>query len=185
MKESLLKSKSMWGFGLAILFYFGRKLLVANGVVLPEGEWDWIIMFVNGVLLAYGVYGFRDAIRKAGGIVPKTNPHISTDYNDNLGKLEQEYQDKQYQENERVTFSDKSIRNYRKDTKIIAECSQTGGPTFCLRAQDALAIDTISHYFDLAKHHDCDPAFVAELSVIYDRFLAWRDANSKQMKIPD
>lgn len=109
MKESLLKSKSMWGFGLAILFYFGRKLLISQGVVLPEGEWDWIIMFVNGVLLAYGVYGFRDAIRKVQvdqyyndplkKNLPKNNM-LTDEYNDNLRKLEEDYQDSQYQENE-------------------------------------------------------------------------------------
>ncbi len=188
MKESLLKSKSMWGFGLAILFYFGRKLLVANGVVLPEGEWDWIIMFINGVLLVYGVYGFREAIRKVGGIVDsKSNPHITSNYKDNLAQLEQEYQDKQYQENERVTFSDQSNDpdEYKKDKKIIAECTLSGEPTFCLRAQDALAIDTIAHYWEIAKRHECDHEYITELDEIYKRFIKWRDENKDKMKIPD
>lgn len=195
MKFDLSKSKSMWGFGLAILFYFGRKLLIAQGIVLPEGEWDWIIMFVNGFLLCYGVYGFRDAIRKVQvdqyyndplkKNIPK-NDNLSTGYKDNLSQLAEDYQDKQYKENEKVKFSDTSVDpdKYKKDKKIIAECTLSGEPTFCLRAQDALAIDTISHYIDIAKRH-CTPGYVEELEEIYKRFRAWRDDNPKQMKIPD
>jgi hypothetical protein len=190
MKFDLTKSKSMWGFGLAILFYFGRKLLIAQGVVLPEGEWDWIIMFVNGVLICYGVYGFRDAIRKVQVDQYYNDPlkkNIPKNENDNLGKLEQEYQDQQYRDYERITFSDQAIDQdeYKKDKKIIAACTLSGEPTFCLRAQDALAIDTIAHYYEIAKRHECDHEYITEVNEIFKRFIKWRDENKDKMKIPD
>lgn len=190
MKFDLSKSKSMWGFGLAILFYFGRKLLIAQGIVLPEGEWDWIIMFVNGFLLCYGVYGFRDAIRMVQVDQYYNDPlkkNIPKNDVDPLRELEDRFLDSQYKENEKVKFSDTSVDpdEYKKDKKIIAECTLSGEPTFCLRAQDALAVDTIAHYWEIAKRHECDHEYINEIDEIYKRFIKWRNENTDKMKIPD
>lgn len=196
MKFDLNKSKSMWGFGLAILFYFGRKLLISQGVVLPEGEWDWIIMFVNGVCLAYGVYGFRDAIRKVQvdqyyndplkKNIPK-NDKLSGEYTDNLRELEEDFQHQQFKDAERrVNFTAGYVQpeNYGKDKKILAECSQTGEPTFTLRAHDVMSVSALADYIHACKRH-CTPQYIDELDVILKRFMDWRDTNPTKMKIPD
>jgi hypothetical protein len=189
MKFDLSKSKSTWGGIAAIAILLVRQILIHNGVIIPYQEWDLAILLIDAVAAAFGIYGFRDAIRKLQVDQYYNDPlkkNIPKNENDNLGILEQEYQDKQYQDNERVTFSDQSNDpdEYKKDKKIIAACTLSGEPTFCLRGQDALAIDTISHYIYNAKRH-CTPGYVEELESIYSRFKSWRDDNKDKMKIPD
>lgn len=189
MKFDLSKSKSTWGGIAAIAILLVRQILIHNGVIIPYQEWDLAILLIDAVAAAFGIYGFRDAIRKLQVDQYYNDPlkkNIPKNENDNLGKLEQEYQDKQYQENERLTFS--ALSNdpdeYKKDKKIIAACTLSGEPTFCLRAQDAIAIPTLVEYIDVCKRH-CTPGYVEELEAILKRFMQWRDGNQDKMKIPD
>lgn len=104
MTFDLNKSKTMWGFGIAILIYIVRKILLANGIILLDGEWDVAILFINGVAALYGIYGVRDAIRSIDkrthyqglplpGVTDKSHQY----YPDNLGKIEEDFKDAQLQ----------------------------------------------------------------------------------------
>lgn len=77
------------------------------------------------------------------------------------------------------------IHKYAKDKKIIAECSESDEPTFCLRAKDKIAIRALRTYLTECKVEDCSDEFVKEVSNIYDRFANFAGQNQDKMKLPD
>jgi len=62
---NLIKSKTIWGFGLALLLFVIRVVLsnVFN-YDISETTWGAIIEVFTYLLGLWGIYGFRDAIRK-------------------------------------------------------------------------------------------------------------------------
>lgn len=195
MKFDLTKSKSTWGGIAAIAILLVRQILIHNGVIIPYQEWDLAILLIDAVAAAFGIYGFRDAIRKLQvdqyyndplkKNIPK-NDKLSGEYTDNLAQLEENFLDQQYKDAERVNFTAGYVqpKNYAKGNKIITECSVTGEPTFTLRAHDVMSVSALADYIHACKRH-CTPEYVNELDVILKRFMDWRDANPTKMKIPD
>lgn len=207
MKFDLTKSKSTWGGIAAIAILLVRQILIHNGVIIPYQEWDLAILLIDAVAAAFGIYGFRDAIRKLQvdqyyndplkKNIPK-NDKLSEEY---VAQLEENFMDQQYKDNERVTFADGSKQtkdekilasrdmlskhfSYRKDVNIISECILTDEPTFTLRAKDMIAVSALAQYIHDCKRH-CTPEYIEELEIILKRFMHWRDANPTKMKIPD
>jgi len=196
MKFDLTKSKSTWGGIAAIAILLVRQILIHNGVIIPYQEWDLAILLIDAVAAAFGIYGFRDAIRKLQvdqyyndplkKNIPK-NDKLSEEIAAKMKLLEEDSQHQQFKDAERrVNFTAGYVqpKNYDKDKKILAECSQTGEPTFTLRAKDMIAVSALAQYIHDCKRH-CTPEYIEELEIILKRFMHWRDANPTKMKIPD
>lgn len=56
-------------------------------------------------------------------------------------------------------------------------------PVFLLRAQDALAVQTLAAYFDLTQDAGCTDEFAAEIAGTRAAFIEWQRTHG--IKIPD
>lgn len=64
MNLTLASSKTLWGFGIAIVLYVARLILEQNGIIIPNTVFDAVLEIVTYVAGLYGIYGIRDALRK-------------------------------------------------------------------------------------------------------------------------
>lgn len=65
MNDSLNKSKTLWGFGVALgLFVVKVVLDVFFGIEISEPIFSAVIEIVQVVAAFFGIYGVRDALRK-------------------------------------------------------------------------------------------------------------------------
>jgi len=63
--EPLSNSKTLWGFGIAVIIYILQNVLIALNVVGPDNIiMKSIIEAVIAIAGFFGVYGIRDALRK-------------------------------------------------------------------------------------------------------------------------
>lgn len=64
MNFTLASSKTLWGFGIAVVLYVTRLILEQNGVIIPNTVFDAVLEIVTYIAGMYGIYGIRDALRK-------------------------------------------------------------------------------------------------------------------------
>ncbi len=64
MNLTLASSKTLWGFGIAIVLYIARLILEQNGVIIPNTVFDAVTEVATYIAGFYGIYGIRDALRK-------------------------------------------------------------------------------------------------------------------------
>ncbi len=56
-------------------------------------------------------------------------------------------------------------------------------PVFIIRGQDALALEAIDHYTELAIGKSCPLAFISDVQNVRTRFAEWQEHNAT--KLPD
>jgi hypothetical protein len=60
---SLLKSKTLWSFGLAFLFIIIRIILIQKGISISDNFEAALIEILSFIFSFFGIYSFRDALR--------------------------------------------------------------------------------------------------------------------------
>lgn len=64
MKINLGNSKTLWGFGIAILILSAKAILESlYGIKIPDPVFDLVTELFSYAAALVGVYGLRDAIR--------------------------------------------------------------------------------------------------------------------------
>jgi hypothetical protein len=62
-KINLTNSKTLWSFGLALIFIISRILLVNKGIAISDSLEASLIEILSFIFSFFGIYGFRDALR--------------------------------------------------------------------------------------------------------------------------
>jgi hypothetical protein len=58
-------------------------------------------------------------------------------------------------------------------------------PVFILRAQDQLALSTITYYSETASRLNCPGEFAEGLDRVHSEFHSWQLKNKERVKMPD
>lgn len=69
--------------------------------------------------------------------------------------------------------------------KLLSRALKMGYPHFALVGTDKLALQTIRYYRKLAKKHNCNPEFLADLKEVESYFESFTKTDAEKLKFPD
>ena len=73
-----------------------------------------------------------------------------------------------------------------KDQKaIVVKCIKNDYPAFVIAGTDPCAVETMQHYYKVAKVKGCSPAFLADMKEVIDEMALFQKQQPETLKIPD
>lgn len=73
-----------------------------------------------------------------------------------------------------------------KDQKaIVVKCIKNDYPAFVIAGTDPCAVETMQHYYEVAKEKGCSPDFLEDMKHVIDEMALFQKQQPETVKLPD